>query len=132
VGMGKDGTEGEAMSTTSRGKAFENFTAKQLEEAGYHIAFKSIRVRFGAIDLDGVWDILAMKRNSPTEVVWLFVQCKSRRLYGKEKVVLINWMKQWGFLGINCAIAVKTKKKRKVGIEWHMLNNVPPPPSGYL
>ena len=109
------------MSAVSKGRDFENFCCKQLEEMGYHIAFKSVRVRFGSIDFDGVWDIVAMKRTSPAEVVWLYVQCKSERLYGKKKQPLIDWKQKWGFAGINCAVAVKKKIKGRTAVEWHML-----------
>ena len=117
------------MSTVSRGKAFENFVADQLKQAGYHIAYKSVRMRFGAIDFDGCWDIVAIKRqdvvpNTENGAIlhWLFVQCKSTRMYGAEKQKLIDWMHQWGFKGINCMIAVKSKLGRKTAIEWHTLS----------
>jgi hypothetical protein len=115
------------MSTTSRGKAFENLVAQNLKESGWHIMFKSIRVRFGAIDFDGLWDIVAVKRHeqlSPSPhatVQWFFIQCKSRKLYGKEKQELVDWMLKYGFVGINCAIAVKTKIKNRVGIDWEFM-----------
>jgi Holliday junction resolvase len=108
------------MSAVSKGKAFEKFCADQLQEAGWTILFKSIRVRFGAIDFAGLWDIVAVKRTGSL-VQWLFVQCKSTKMYGKEKQALVDWMRLYGFAGINCAIAVKTKIKRKVGIEWEYL-----------
>jgi len=116
------------MSSTSKGKRFENFVADQLKQAGYHIAYKSVRMRFGAIDFDGCWDIVAIKRQENydvaklplrvNQVVWMFVQCKSTRMYGAEKQKLIDWMHQWGFEGINCMIAVKSKLGRKTAIEW--------------
>jgi len=118
------------MSAVSRGKAFENFVADQLKQMGYHIAYKSVRMRFGAIDFDGMWDIVAIKRlptvvfpnqTSSGQVTWMFVQCKSTRMYGQEKQKLIDWMHTYGFAGINCMIAVKTKQGRKTAIEWHTL-----------
>jgi hypothetical protein len=124
------------MSAVSRGKAFENFVADQLKQMGYHIAYKSVRMRFGAIDFDGLWDIVAIKRVEfdvlnrglfldkkpvPPMVTWMFVQCKSTRMYGQEKQKLIDWMHKYGFAGINCMIAVKIKDGRKTAIEWHTL-----------
>ena len=124
------------MSSVSKGKRFENFVADQLKQMGYHIAYKSVRMRFGAIDFDGLWDIVAIKRvdflalnkeifpdRKPVQpvVMWMFVQCKSSRMYGKDKQLLIDWMHTYGFQGINCMIAVKTKVGRKTGIEWHTL-----------
>jgi hypothetical protein len=117
------------MSSTSKGKRFENFVADQLKQMGYHIAYKSIRMRFGAIDFDGLWDIVAIQRekgiwgvlNPEAKVKWMFVQCKSTRMYGKEKQQLVDWMHTYGFQGINCMIAVKTRLGRKTAIEWHTL-----------
>lgn len=107
------------MSSTSKGKSFENFTTNNLKQAGWHIAFKSIRIRFGAIDFDGLWDIVALKRlPNDTEVQWLFVQCKSRKLYGKEKQILVEWMRTYGFAGITCMLAIKKKVKGRITIEW--------------
>jgi len=116
------------MSSVSKGKRFENFVADQLKQAGYHIAYKSVRMRFGAIDFDGMWDIVAVKRinvvpdtETKAQVKWLFVQCKSKRMYGAEKQPLIDWLHTYGFEGIGCLIAVKTKEGRKTAIEWHNL-----------
>jgi Holliday junction resolvase-like predicted endonuclease len=117
------------MSSVSKGKRFENFVADQLKQAGYHIAYKSVRMRFGAIDFDGLWDIVAVKRGTAQGttwhrdmVTWLFVQCKSKRMYGVEKQQLIDWMHTYGFEGISCMIAVKVKQGRKTAIEWHNLS----------
>jgi len=109
------------MSSKSKGKRFENLVAKTLETFGYHIAFKSQYVRFGQIDFDAIWDIVAIKR-SGNEVSWMFVQCKSRKMYGKEKQVLVDWVKKYGFEGINCFVAVKVKEGRKNAILWHNLS----------
>jgi len=123
------------MSTTSRGNTFENFVTDQLKQAGWTVQFKSIRVRYGAIDFAGLWDIVLVKKiqtyndcppsgDKPiplAKVQWLFVQCKSRKLYGKEKQALVDWKNNYGFAGINCLIAVKTKIKRRVGIDWTYL-----------
>ena len=106
------------MSSVSKGKAFENFVTSNLEGCGWHIAFKSIRVRFNAIDFDGLWDIVALKRISPTEVQWLFVQCKSRKLYGKEKKSLSDWLKTYGFKGMTALIAEKKKVKGRITINF--------------
>jgi Holliday junction resolvase-like predicted endonuclease len=108
------------MSSVSKGKAFEKFCADQLEQAGWTILFRSIRVRFGAIDFAGMWDIVAVKRTGSL-VQWLFVQCKSRKLYGKERQALVDWMRLYGFAGINCVVAIKTKIKNRVGIHWDYL-----------
>jgi hypothetical protein len=42
-------------------------------------------------------------------------------MYGAEKQKLIDWLHTYGFAGINCMIAVKTKQGRKTAIEWHTL-----------
>jgi hypothetical protein len=88
---------------------------------GHHIMYKSIRLRFGAIDFDGKFDIVSAKRIDGGHVQWFFTQCKSVRMYGKEKQVLVDWLHTYGFAGINCMIAVKTKQGRKTVIEWHTL-----------
>jgi Holliday junction resolvase-like predicted endonuclease len=106
------------MSAVSKGKTFENFVTKQMEEMGWHIAFKSVRVRFGAIDFDGKWDIVGLKRLNDKEVQWMFVQCKSRKMYGKEKDSLAIWKRVYGFAGIICMVAYKKKVKGKVTIVW--------------
>jgi len=109
------------MSSKSKGKRFENLVADQLEQAGWHIAFKSQYVRFGSIDFDGLWDLIGIRRledRFPPGVQWLFVQCKSRKMYGKEKQALTDWKKRYGFAGINCLIAVKVKDGRRTGIRY--------------
>ena len=107
------------MSSTSKGKAFENFTADQMRQMGIHIMYKSVRMRFGAIDFDGVWDIVGAKPLKDGVVEWWFVQCKSKRMYGKEMQPYSDWLQTYGFKGINCFVAVKTKNGRRTAIEWH-------------
>jgi hypothetical protein len=123
------------MSSTSKGKTFENFCADQLKQMGHHIMFKSIRVRFGAIDFGcncqvccdlfktdkkkvPKWDIVSVKRLNATEVQWFFTQCKSTRIYGKEREKYVEWLRTYGFKGINCLLAIKTKEGRKTAILW--------------
>jgi len=118
--------QGEKMSATSKGKTFENFCADQLKQAGWTILFKSIRVRYGAIDFAGMWDIVAVKKQVGG-IQWFFIQCKSRKLYGKEKQALIDWKNTYGFSGINCAVGVKIKERigtvgaPRVGVSWEYL-----------
>jgi hypothetical protein len=106
------------MSSYSKGKSFEKKVADNMRGLGYEIFFKSQFIRFGSIDFAGMWDLVGAKRITATEVAWVFIQCKSRKLYGKDKEPLSIWKAKYALPGMNCIIALKKKIKNRVAIEF--------------
>ncbi len=119
------------MSTTSKGRDFENFVEKKLIEAGYFIQQKAIlstkilRIKGKMIyirknvDIFNVWDICATRANIDGTLSWIYVQCKCNKsdTYGKKGEKYRDWAKRYCLMGMNCFFAIKTKDGRRTAME---------------
>jgi Holliday junction resolvase-like predicted endonuclease len=73
------------MNNYKKGKLLENLAEKKLKEMGFKIYFKSIRIKFQAVDFAGLFDLVAVKDKQ-----WYFIQIKSR-FDKKQWLQIVDW-----------------------------------------
>ena len=81
------------VNTAKKGWRKERECRKILEEQGYKIVFKSIRWRWGTLDLAGLFDTLAVRKivkNHEPKLEWLFISNKHSTNYRKAHYTLIQ------------------------------------------
>ena len=81
------------MNTSKKGWRKERECRKILEEQGYKIIFKSIRWRWGTLDLAGLFDTVAVRKivaNGEPKLEWLFVSNKHVSNYRKAHYEVIK------------------------------------------
>lgn len=104
------------MSTYSRGKRFEKIVWDDLKVKGHTLFFKSMFVRFGMIDFANTWDLVTYYQGE-----WYFTQCKSSKIYGKEKQMYHLWKMEYGLPHMRFWLAIKNKKQNRVTIDYEEL-----------
>ena len=81
------------MNTVLKGWKKERECRVLLEKQGYKIIFKSIRWKWGTLDLAGLFDTLAVRKvikNQEPVVEWLFVSNKYDTSYSKAHYTAIQ------------------------------------------
>lgn len=75
------------INTSVKGRRLEARCAKELEEQGYIIGFRSIRTRFQRIDAFNLFDIIAL---SPKGTLLRFIQVKSNQARDKTGIIALQ------------------------------------------
>ena len=81
------------VNAADKGRRNEKKAMDVLEAEGWHIAFRSIRVRHQRIDFDNVFDIAALKGKFRK---WVQVKSESSVRWRHDKEILRKWKNDYG------------------------------------
>lgn len=86
------------VKTVSKGYRKEKLARDQLKSEGWNVIFKSVRFRFGCIDVAQLFDIVAVKGH-----IWLFVSVKhlnSGNYYLQHQAEIKRFKEDYGLEGM--------------------------------